>query len=286
LPDIASLLLELGYFPASELVVIRKVLDAIRKGVDHFGEPITSILFQYVSNTYGLTENELIAKIGLLEKSIDALFGDSSKSVIDSIKLHLMPHSKLYDPDLTLQEIINELRRIEATDFIHNRTGHEHVAFFYTSSAAKDKMLAEFFEPSASSPYALKAIISLDTTGKPKYRGVKNISYNEFLKVEKEKAMAEMFRWIGEIHKSNLSGRETRVAGEDASWFFRNGFENEFLSAEEEIGRQVRDRISVLCSYDLGNMQNKEQLKRIIQSHGYVVIDEPLTVYRAEKIPQ
>ena len=112
---------------------------------------------------------------------------------------------------------------------------------------------------------------------------MKSITYDEFLIVEKSKAMSGMFEWISEIHKSNLSGRETRVAGEDASWFLRNGFDNEFLDAEKKIGRRVQDKISVLCAYDTERIPLESQLKRIIESHGYVIIDRPMEVYKAPK---
>jgi hypothetical protein len=82
----------------------------------------------------------------------------------------------------------------------------------------------------------------------------------------------------------------TRVAGEDCSWFFRNGLTNEFLTAEKSIGTQIQDNISIMCSYDLSNVaatvdydndkQNNDLLKTIISSHKYVVLDEPFSIYR------
>lgn len=86
----------------------------------------------------------------------------------------------------------------------------------------------------------------------------------------------------------------TRVAGEDCSWFFRNGLTNEFLTAEKSIGTQIKDNISIMCSYDLSNVaatvdydndkqnknKNNDLLKTIISSHKYVVLDEPFSIYR------
>jgi hypothetical protein len=276
----SKLLDEMGYSNITEAVVIRKVLDSLRKGVDYFGEPMSSLLFKYVCNSHNLKEEELIGKYGLLEKSINALFGDSSDIVISSIKRHLIEHSITKNPLLSVEEIIAQIRKAEVLDFIRNREGHEHIVFLYGSEKAKNIVLSEFFDPSAS-PYALKALISLNghhaTT---KFCGVQSIAYSEFLKVEKAKAMDEMFRWLGKIHKSNLSGRETRVAGEDASWFLRNGFESELLDAEQVMGKQVKDRMSVLCSYSLYGIEKKSQIEKIIQCHEYVIIDEPFAVYR------
>ena len=270
----------MGYSNITEPIVIRKVLDSIRKGVDYFGEHMSSLLFRYVCNSHSLKEEELIGKYGLLEKSIAALFGNSSDIVVNSIKRHLIEHTITKNPLLSVEEIITQIRKAEVVNFIRNRSGHEHIAFLYGNEKAKNSILSEFFDPSAS-PYALKALISLNghhaTT---KFCGVKSIAYDEFLKVEKAKAMGEMLRWIGDVHKSNLSGRETRVAGEDASWFLRNGFEREFLDAEQAIGKQVKDRMSVLCSYSLYGIEKKNHIDKIIQCHEYVIVDEPFAVYR------
>jgi hypothetical protein len=86
------------------------------------------------------------------------------------------------------------------------------------------------------------------------------------------------------------SWQQQRVAGEDCSWFFRNGLTNEFLIAEKSIGTQIQDDISIMCSYDLSNVaatvdydndkQNNDRLKTIISSHKYVVLDEPFSIYR------
>ncbi len=182
-----------------------------------------------------------------------------------------------------MKEIISEIGQSEVAQFVRNGLiGHEHIAFLYSGKTEKNNILSQFFDPSAS-PYTLRAIISLSSNSARKYQKVKSITYDEFLIVEKSKAMSGMFEWISEIHKSNLSGRETRVAGEDASWFLRNGFDNEFLDAEKKIGRRVQDKISVLCAYDTERIPLESQLKRIIESHGYVIIDRPMEVYKAPK---
>lgn len=152
--------------------------------------------------------------------------------------------------------------------FIRNMAGHEHVGFIYCGKAIKDAVLSQFFDPSVP-PEPLKALISLGINANPvEIDNTQRMTYDEFLKAEsKSKAMDDMFAWIGEMHKSNRSGRETRIAGEDASRFLRNGFESEFLDAEKKIGRRLQERMSVLCSYYPEGITLECQPQRTIESH-------------------
>jgi hypothetical protein len=56
-----------------------------------------------------------------------------------------------------------------------------------------------------------------------------------------------------------------RVASEDDSWFFRNGFQREILEAEESLGTSIKDNISCMCMYDILN----------------VIVDYPYMIYAA-----
>ena len=42
------------------------------------------------------------------------------------------------------------------------------------------------------------------------------------------------------------SWQQLRVAGEDCSWFFRNGL----VIVEKSIGKQIQDDMSIMYSYD------------------------------------
>jgi hypothetical protein len=73
----------------------------------------------------------------------------------------------------------------------------------------------------------------------------------------------------------------TRIATDDDSWFFRNGFGEEILSTEESVGRCIKDNISCMCMYDIPNITDEESLRRLISSHSHVIIDYPYVVYAA-----
>src|SRR5688572_20351737 len=50
-----------------------------------------------------------------------------------------------------------------------------------------------------------------------------------------------------------------RVASEDDSWFFKNGFQREILEAEESLGRSIKDNIFCMCMYDISTLTMKDR---------------------------
>lgn len=138
-------------------------------------------------------------------------------------------------------------------------------------------LLSQFFD--SDPPEASKGLISLDEKGESD--GIRRMVYDDLKTEEKSKTLDMMFDWFAEIHKSNRSHRETRIAGEDVSWFLRNGFAKEFLAAEKGLGRHLHDMMSLLCSYNAEGMALASQLKTVIESHRHVIIDHPMAVYAA-----
>lgn len=252
------------------------VSDATRKVFDGLGAHVTGLVIHNLCRTHGLTEEQMFSRCDLVEKSIATLFSDASEFLIEKIKDELLPFSITKNPKLSLAKIANEIKEIQVIRFVRSMSGHEHVGFLYGKKAIKGLVLSQFFDPSASG-----AIISL-TNMSDKF-GVQQMAYEDLLKVGKSGAMSRMFMWIEEIHRANRSGRETRLAGEDASWFLQNGFEDEFLDAERSLGRRLADKRSVMCSYNAEGIATESQLKKIIESHGHIIIDQPLAVYRAPK---
>ena len=99
--------------------------------------------------------------------------------------------------------------------------------------------------------------------------------------------------WIAKLNSSNKSRQNntdspTRIAGEDAMWWFRNGFAGYILGFEKSMGRYLQDNMSGLCGYNISNVSNghidRESINTLISAHGYVILDEPFSLYRAPDI--
>ena len=286
---IGAALYVLGYYSITDEIMAKIVSDAVRRALfDKFGERITESVISNLCKKNNLTAQQLFCKCDLVEKSIGAMFGKAAIFVMNIIKDELSPYSTSKKPHPSLQEIGERIREDTVMSFIRNMAGHEHVAFLYNKKTIKDTVLSQFFYQSPvpdNNNSSRKALIRLDDDddSRPiRFSDVQKIYYDDFLMMErKSQVMDSMFDWIGEIHKLNQSGRETRIAGEDASWFLRNGFEQEFLNAERKIGRQVQDRIAILCSYDVDGIALESQLKSVIEAHQYIISDQPMAVYVA-----
>jgi hypothetical protein len=96
--------------------------------------------------------------------------------------------------------------------------------------------------------------------------------------------------WIAKLISSNRSRQTssdipTRIAGEDLMWWLRNGFAGYLLALERSRGRYLQDNISALCGYNLSNVSDRhidrELICMLISAHGYVILDEPFSLYRA-----
>ena len=84
------------------------------------------------------------------------------------------------------------------------------------------------------------------------------------------------------LHSSNKSDFATRIAFEDGTWWLRNGFAEDYTRFEESLVKHIEDNLSVLCGYDISKF-NELYMETIIASHMYVILDEPLIIYKAGK---
>jgi hypothetical protein len=78
-----------------------------------------------------------------------------------------------------------------------------------------------------------------------------------------------------------------RVAIEDAAWFLLNNFTFEFLSFEKIIKKYLDEdkHISVLCTYKISDISGSsdDMLMKIIETHHYVILENPLMIYKSTK---
>ena len=86
------------------------------------------------------------------------------------------------------------------------------------------------------------------------------------------------------LHSSNKSDFATRIAFEDGTWWLRNGFADDYVRFEKSycIGKHIQNNLSILCGYDISTF-NELYMETIIASHIYVILDEPLIIFKASK---
>jgi len=279
---------ELGYFQISSKA--EQVLhDAAKKSIALLGETASKDLLAHISSISGFSEGELLMNYDLLEKSLYNLLGKGAEVILHDIRRELLVQVVLIDPYITISEIRNP--RLGITD-IRNIPSHTHIAFLYTNDNSKNNILAAFFDTKINAN-ASTALFLCKRPTNDYVSYVKNIMlYEELLQEPREyevfaKRLAD---WIAKLNSSNQSQQNnddspTWIASEDVLWWFRNGFADYALGLEKLCGRYLQDNVTSLCGYNISNVANRhidrESISTLISAHGYVILDEPFSLYRA-----
>ena len=292
---------ELGYFQISSKA--EQVLhDAAKKSIALLGETASKDLLAHISSISGFSEGELLMNYDLLEKSLYNLLGKGAEVILHDIRRELLVQVVLIDPYITISEIRNPrlgitdiLRRIhavEVVEFVRNIPSHAHIAFLYTNDNSKNNIFAAFFDTKVNAN-ASTALFLCKRPTNDYVSYVKNIMlYEELLQEPREyevfaKRLAD---WIAKLNSSNQSQQNndaspTWIASEDVLWWFRNGFADYALGFEKLCGRYLQDNMTSLCGYNISNVANRhidrESISTLISAHGYVILDEPFSLYRA-----
>jgi hypothetical protein len=274
------------------------VYKSVKKSLGTLGESISETIVDNICSLYRLSEKELLTNYDLFEKSLYSFFNEGAHIIVKRIKKEILSHAILHVPNLTVDDILNQnltvydiIKKIheeKICDFIRKLPADEHVIFFYKKESFKDKILSAFFEPAINHKKALKGLISVKRNTNLNLDS--NILFDElFFQGEKSAAvMKKIFDWAYSLKLSNNSLKKegediiTRIATDDDTWFFKNGLGNEIISAEKSGAKCIKeDKITCLCIYNISNMTDEQILKAVIATHGYVILDDPLGVYKA-----
>ncbi len=64
------------------------------------------------------------------------------------------------------------------------------------------------------------------------------------------------------------------------SWFLQNGLAKGLMELEQNIGRRVKENMTILCGYNVSKLTDPKHLETLIDFHGYVILDQPFRAYR------
>ncbi len=127
------------------------------------------------------------------------------------------------DPSLTINDVLNEIRSIEALDFVHKMAAYSHIAYLYSNKVSLSKILSEYFSPKDTP----RALLSENPKDYFLFNLSSAISYKELLGGVtgpiKEDGIIKVRDWINKIRSTNKSNIATRIAEDDATWWIRNG---------------------------------------------------------------
>jgi hypothetical protein len=291
-----TILDDLQYFPIdsiSDEILYR----SIKSSLEAVGKKYATAVIDHICKMNRLSEKEILTNCDIFEDSMYRLFGHGALAVINKVKLSALRQAlmeqksnltvtEILDPSLTINDVLKEIRSIEALNFVHKMSSYTHIAYLYSNKASLSKILSEYFSP----PDTKKAMLSENPEDYCLFDLTSSISYEELfgqISVSvKEDSIAKMRGWIDELCAANGSDCPTRIAEDDATWWIRNGFTRGLTLLEQSLCKKLPNNTSILCAFDISKLNPKQlgTMKSIIGSHDFVIIEEPSpTVYRFGK---
>jgi hypothetical protein len=256
-----------------------------------------------------LSEYELLTNYDLFEKSLKSILGYTGNPILNGIKKEIIARavsidstiaiSDIRNPQLTIGDILKSIRAAETLGFIHKNSLHKHTAFLYRNQSFKNEILSAFFDTKINSKAPKGLLLSKKTSADDLSHVVSHVDnsmlYEELLEESQQDEVLvarNLTRWVANLRSLNGSRLNDngnpgiRIASEDVTWWPRNGFAPHYLVFEKKIGRSPQDNLSVLCGYDISEHHDEKidnnddgTIEAMIATHGYVILEEPLTVY-------
>jgi hypothetical protein len=236
--------------------------------------------------------------------------------LLETIKSSLgseVTEEDILNPDIGIPDIIKKISYHEITKFVNEIPPGEHISFIYENEDTKDKVLYAFLSSETHQDDTINNQITsrrgLISNKQTKFNYVNNILYNEDLSAvnEKSELINKLWHWMNCFRNKNYSVRSKpgkdkeingiknrdiiasstiRIAIEDAAWFLVNNFTHEFLSFEKIIKKYIDDdkHMSILCTYRISAIPESDDIiTKIIQFHEYVILENPLMIYKSTK---
>ena len=273
---------------------------SIKQSLEQVGIAYSKAIITHMCNLKCLSEREILTNCDLFEDAMYRLFGHGAISIINKVKAIALATavmenrsnltvSEILNPSLTINDVLNEIRRIEALNFVHKMSSYNHIAFLYTKKESLDKILSAYFGKSNSPT----VILSEDTDRYANLNISRSISYGELFptpctKLEEE-PMKRLQNWLGQL-KSETAMKNCAVpikfAEDDATWWIRNDHSSSLVGIEQAICKNMPEMTSILCAFNISKLSSVQlgTMNSVIKSHDYVITEEPcFAVFRANK---
>jgi hypothetical protein len=161
--------------------------------------------------------------------------------------------------------------------FVQNMSGSEHVIFLWEDEESKNQMISEFFsQQKKGSGSGSNGLFSIEPV---QMWNVENTLYENFHNIYKsaflDKALEQVSKKVSTDNESNI----TKYAFEDDTWLMKRGLKKQVLDTESALGREVDRKLSLLCMDHRPDL-DEETVQKLVNAHGYVIIDQPLGLYK------
>jgi hypothetical protein len=274
--------------------------NSIKESLQEIGIAYSKAVIDHICKFSGLSEREILTNCDIFEDSMYRIFGHGAISIINRVKATALRIAvtenksdltvpQILDPSLTLDDILREIRSIEALDFINKMAPYNHLALLYSREDSLTKILAEYFGPKDTP----KVLLSENPGKYSRIALSGTISYGELFgtvsdRIETDKG-GRIQDWLSQVRIRSIhpnSNVPARFAIDDATWWIRNGFTRGLTLLEQSLCKKLPNNTSILCAFDISKLNPKQlgTIKSIMRYHDYVIIEEPaFAVYKLNK---
>ena len=272
--DLIQTLREIGYEP-----VLKDAASIFAQSSDavflKFGEKIKEDILSHIKSYDKRLVQDPFPYYSVTRDLFSELFDDEAAAiVIETIRKDMLLRINM-DTKENIEKVLDTIQKKELFSYLRNMTGHEHIIFLWSKPHLRDNIMKKFFIQSIA-PQGLMSI------KEEKPDNIETVTYQEIF-ADKERATEYGFNTISHIHEKNTELiHPTRLAGIDCTQWFKQGLTEEFICLEEKIDKfSEKNKISCICGYDINKIPDKRTLKKVIKSHGYVMLDNPHMLFKS-----
>lgn len=268
-----ELLSDFGYVPLSEKPE-KKLAEFIRTSLEkRLSKTLVDAILEDSTHNTKASYEEILLNPDLFSRTFEDLFGKkATKSIIRMLQDDLFEQGLSTSTENLMDTILNEIRKNEIMEFIQKIKGHEHVAYLWKNDDSRRLVFSEFFKHGKSTKgFISKENLNVDFP---------IITYDELFSnksdsIEREKNL------ILSTHEKNTTNLHTCVAGDNCDRWLKEGLWDEFIELENYLDKySEKESLSCLCGYDVSGLPSREHIEHVLSSHEYVIIDDPLMIYK------
>ena len=161
----------------------------------------------------------------------------------------------------------------EVLDFIHDIKHKDHCILIFHDEQKRDKIVNEFINPK----FAKNSVTACFSNNPTKYQCNHQMSYDDLVQDQKFQPHV-VGDFLLMVLANSYEKNQTRIACEETSWLAEHGYFEDHQKWGNTIDERVINESSVMCCYDASKL-NDEQMKIVLSSRKYIILDEPFSVF-------